>query len=49
MTFDLRQSGFDTLHAMIPSLAQNPSAKISKANMLQKGGSSLLQTIMVYK
>ncbi|XP_063965277.1 MLX-interacting protein-like isoform X2 [Lytechinus pictus] len=33
--FNIR-SGFDHLHSLIPSLAQNPSAKISKANMLVK-------------
>ncbi|KAL5016828.1 hypothetical protein ScPMuIL_006417 [Solemya velum] len=30
------KSGFDTLHSLIPSLSQNPNAKISKAAMLQK-------------
>lgn len=30
------QSGFDVIHALIPSLSQNPNAKVSKAAMLQK-------------
>lgn len=31
------QHGFDTLHSLIPELQSNPSAKMSKAAMLQKG------------
>ncbi|XP_071944919.1 MLX-interacting protein-like [Antedon mediterranea] len=31
------KSGFDMLHSLIPSINQNPSSKISKASMLQKG------------
>ncbi|KAL4223427.1 hypothetical protein ACF0H5_016898 [Mactra antiquata] len=30
------KSGFDLLHTLIPSLRQNPNAKVSKAAMLQK-------------
>ncbi|KAK3585378.1 hypothetical protein CHS0354_004658 [Potamilus streckersoni] len=30
------KSGFDMLHTLIPSLSQNPNAKVSKAAMLQK-------------
>ncbi|XP_022339863.2 MLX-interacting protein-like isoform X2 [Crassostrea virginica] len=30
------KSGFDLLHTLIPSLSQNPNAKVSKAAMLQK-------------
>ncbi|XP_060605253.1 carbohydrate-responsive element-binding protein-like isoform X2 [Ruditapes philippinarum] len=30
------KSGFDLLHSLIPSLRQNPNAKVSKAAMLQK-------------
>ncbi|KAK3082837.1 hypothetical protein FSP39_006713 [Pinctada imbricata] len=30
------KSGFDLLHTLIPSLNQNPNAKVSKAAMLQK-------------
>ena len=31
------QSGFDTLHQLVPALAANPNAKISKAATLLKG------------
>ncbi|XP_048767444.2 MLX-interacting protein-like isoform X2 [Ostrea edulis] len=30
------KTGFDLLHSLIPSLSQNPNAKVSKAAMLQK-------------
>ncbi|XP_061196266.1 MLX-interacting protein-like isoform X2 [Saccostrea echinata] len=30
------KSGFDLLHTLIPTLSQNPNAKVSKAAMLQK-------------
>ncbi|XP_053375886.1 uncharacterized protein LOC123533853 isoform X3 [Mercenaria mercenaria] len=32
----VQKSGFDLLHSLIPSLRQNPNAKVSKAAMLQK-------------
>jgi len=35
------KNGFDTLHALIPQLQQNPNAKLSKAAMLQKGAELL--------
>lgn len=35
------QSGFDLLHTLIPSLSQNPNAKVSKAAMLQKSKSCI--------
>lgn len=37
--FFILQSGFDLLHTLIPSLSQNPNAKVSKAAMLQKSKS----------
>ncbi|EDX05728.1 GD21641 [Drosophila simulans] len=37
------KNGFDTLHALIPQLQQNPNAKLSKAAMLQKGADHIKQ------
>ncbi|XP_035779209.1 histone-lysine N-methyltransferase 2D-like isoform X2 [Anopheles albimanus] len=37
------KNGFDTLHSLIPQLQQNPSAKLSKAAMLQKGADYIKQ------
>lgn len=37
------KNGFDTLHALIPQLNQNPNAKLSKAAMLQKGAEYIRQ------
>lgn len=37
------KTGFDTLHMLIPSLSQNPNAKVSKAAMLQKAGEYIVQ------
>ncbi|XP_032572304.1 uncharacterized protein LOC6618269 isoform X2 [Drosophila sechellia] len=37
------KNGFDTLHALIPQLQQNPNAKLSKAAMLQKGADHVKQ------
>lgn len=37
------KNGFDTLQALIPHLNTNPSAKISKAAMLQKGAEYIKQ------
>ena len=33
----LPQNGFDTLHQLVPALAANPNAKVSKAATLLKG------------
>lgn len=45
--FFILQSGFDLLHTLIPSLSQNPNAKVSKAAMLQKS-KSFTQKILGY-
>ncbi|XP_075221105.1 MLX interacting protein mondo isoform X2 [Lycorma delicatula] len=37
------KNGFDTLHALIPQLNQNPNVKLSKAAMLQKGAEYIRQ------
>ncbi|XP_066599388.1 MLX-interacting protein isoform X2 [Prorops nasuta] len=37
------KNGFDTLHNLIPQLNQNPSTKLSKAAMLQKGADYIRQ------
>lgn len=37
------KSGFDVLHSLIPQLQQNPTAKLSKAAMLQKGAEYIRQ------
>ncbi|XP_076058400.1 MLX interacting protein mondo isoform X2 [Oratosquilla oratoria] len=37
------KSNFDILHSLIPSVSQNPNAKISKAAMLQKGAEYIHQ------
>lgn len=41
LNFFILQSGFDLLHTLIPSLSQNPNAKVSKAAMLQKSKSCI--------
>lgn len=37
------KNGFDTLHALIPQLQLNPTTKLSKAAMLQKGADHIKQ------
>ncbi|XP_031624205.1 MLX-interacting protein isoform X2 [Contarinia nasturtii] len=37
------KNGFDMLHTLIPTLHQNPNAKLSKAAMLQKGAEYIKQ------
>ncbi|XP_021937164.1 MLX-interacting protein isoform X2 [Zootermopsis nevadensis] len=37
------KNGFDMLHSLIPQLNQNPTAKLSKAAMLQKGADYIRQ------
>ncbi|XP_068086175.1 MLX-interacting protein [Anabrus simplex] len=37
------KNGFDMLHSLIPQLHQNPTAKLSKAAMLQKGAEYIQQ------
>lgn len=37
------KGGFDMLHTLVPSLAQSPNSKISKAAMLHKAGEYIIQ------
>lgn len=37
------KNGFDMLHSLIPQLSQNPTTKLSKAAMLQKGADYIKQ------